>query len=125
MNSIKSTKEIGQDYEQHAERYLQQQGLSIIEKNYRCRAGEIDLIMRDRSTLVFIEVKARNTSRFGSPAQTVTKAKQQKVIATAKHYLAQKKIGEKYAVRFDVLGILHQIHENPELNFEWIPNAFD
>ena len=125
MNSIKTTTEIGQDYEQHAESYLQSQGLSMIEKNYRCRAGEIDLIMRDRSTLVFVEVKARNTSRFGSPVQTVTKAKQKKVIAAAKHYLAQKKIGEKYAVRFDVLGILHQINGVSGLNFEWIPNAFD
>ncbi|MFO1380972.1 MAG: YraN family protein [Chitinivorax sp.] len=74
--------------EDQALQYLQQAGLILVQRNYRSRFGEIDLIMRDGRTLVFIEVKARSGSGFGGSAHAITTAKIQRLTATAELYLA-------------------------------------
>lgn len=105
--------------EQQARTYLLAQGLQWIESNYRCRWGEIDLIMREASALIFVEVRARASLAFGGAAASVTYQKQQKLIKTALHYLSSKKLHDKQAVRFDVLAL-----QGKEPEFEWIKNAF-
>ena len=80
---------LGQQAELWACQYLEQQGLALITKNYHCRRGEIDLIMRDEKALVFIEVRYRKSARFGSALESVNYKKQQKLIITAEHYILQ------------------------------------
>src|SRR5690606_40402414 len=101
-------------------RYLQTEGYRILERNYRCRFGEIDLIARDGSVLAFIEVKTRRSRVFGAPALAVTPRKQRHIIKVAQLYLAQK--GSEQAVcRFDVVTI-ELDRDRPRI--EIIKNAF-
>jgi putative endonuclease len=97
---------------------LQSRGLILLQKNYRCPCGEIDLIMRDGQEVVFVEVRLRRHTYLGSAIESITPAKQRKLIKTALLYLQQKRWLDRVACRFDVLGI----DERNEL--EWIPNAF-
>src|ERR1700704_4719932 len=103
----------GDRAEKIAAGYLQRKGLALIETRYRCRWGEIDLILRDRDTLVFAEVRLRHSSTFGGAAYSVDRRKQARIIATARHYLARTK---EAACRFDVV-LLERI-EPPRI--EWI-----
>ncbi|MCW8994842.1 MAG: YraN family protein [Psychromonas sp.] len=103
--------------EKQALAYLQKQGLTLICQNYYCRFGEIDLIMYDQDTLVFIEVRYRKNNDFGGALASITKRKQDKIIKTAKHYLAQLE-NEPYC-RFDTIAIDQQA-DTPQ----WIQNAF-
>ena len=108
----------GSEAENLAEHYLQKQHLVLVERNYRCRYGEIDLIMRDQTMLVFIEVKMRTRSSFGGAIHSITQSKQHKLILTANHYLAGlKKIPP---CRFDVVLITGQL----QYEISWIKNAF-
>jgi len=115
------TQQTGQAAEDLAWRYLQGQGLKSITRNYRCRMGEIDLIMQDQNMLVFVEVRFRRNNSFGGGAASVTFAKQTKLIRTAYYYLQQQKISEKVACRFDVVAIGLQ---GTKTQLEWIKNAF-
>lgn len=108
----------GYEAEKLAATFLQNHGLKLVIKNYHCRFGEIDLIMQEANTLVFVEVRLRKSNQFGGANASITKQKQEKLIATAEHYLQQH--GES-ACRFD--AVLMQNH-NLE-NIEWIRNAFD
>lgn len=83
-----TTGEAGRDAEARAEAYLAAQGLTCIARNYRCRLGEIDLVMRDGRTVVFIEVRARASSAYGGAAASITDAKRRRVLAAARHWLA-------------------------------------
>ena len=83
--------------------FLEQQGLTLIEKNFRCRAGEIDLIMRDVQTLVFIEVRSRKNQQFGGAAASVGPVKQQRLWRSASLYLL--KFPKPPACRFDLVAI--------------------
>jgi putative endonuclease len=83
----------GLSYENKARRFLNRQGLIFIDRNYHCRMGEIDLIMEDADTIVFIEVRYRKSELFGGAMASVTPKKQQRVIKAAQHYLNEKKIG--------------------------------
>jgi putative endonuclease len=74
--------------EELAAHYLAARGLRVVTRNYRCRFGEIDLIAKDGATLVFVEVRLRRNGRFGGAAASITRAKQQKLIAAARHYLS-------------------------------------
>lgn len=103
--------------EEAAARYLQAAGLKLVARNYRSRRGEIDLIARDGGTLVFVEVRYRRSSRFGSAGASVDARKQQKLLATAHSYLQQKKLD--CPCRFDVVAI-----EGDAQNIQWIKNAF-
>ncbi len=112
--------ERGAKAEERARIYLEQQGLRLVERNYRCRQGEIDLIMQDGKTLAFIEVRYRKGTGFGSPAESVTSAKQQRIAATAAHYLQSRKERKMPPCRFDMLAIV-----GPEQqNIDWIKDAF-
>jgi putative endonuclease len=108
---------LGQSAEARAEAFLQSHGLKQITRNWRCRFGEIDLIMQDGATLVFIEVRLRNRSDFGGAAASVTPAKQKKLLAAARQYLTTLKTLP--ACRFDVVAMAG---DGPP---EWIKNAFD
>jgi len=91
----------GSAFEQQAARWLQQQGLQLVCSNWHCRFGEIDLIMRDGATLVFVEVRARRDNRFGDAAASISPAKCQKLIAAANLYLSQQRINTP--CRFDAV----------------------
>lgn len=109
---------LGADAEQIAATYLQQQGLTLISSNYHCRFGEIDLIMRDGKTLVFVEVRMHSNASFGGAGMSITLSKQQKLTRTAEHYLQQH---GSAACRFDVVLMTKPSIEN----IEWLRNAFD
>lgn len=111
----------GNQAEQTARHYLEQRGLKLVEANYYCQRGEIDLIMQDGKTLVFVEVRFRKTMRFGSGAETVDHRKQSKLIATAAHYLQKNPKAAKQACRFDVVSISR---DNSVQHLDWIPDAF-
>jgi putative endonuclease len=111
---------VGKAGEEAAVQYLLQQGYRILERNYRCRVGEIDLIARDGKTLAFIEVKTRRSQRFGPAASAVTWAKQRHLIKASQVYLMQtRKLNE--LCRFDVVTIEMDAHR---LHIELIKDAF-
>lgn len=109
----------GKQAEKLACEYLLKQGLIFIEKNYYCRQGEIDLIMNDHNTLVFVEVRYRKNNHFGGAKESVTRSKQKKLRTTALHYMQKHK--QNSAARFDVIAITG---EHSQCSFEWIQNAF-
>ena len=78
----------GAEAENLAAAYLQQAGLTLVARNYRCRFGEIDVVAREGKTLVFVEVRMRSSNRFGGAAASITAAKRAKLLRTARHYLA-------------------------------------
>jgi putative endonuclease len=108
----------GREGEQYAEAYLQGQGLFLVERNYRCRFGEIDLIMREGEVVVFIEVRMRSNQTFGGAAGSITLSKQGRLMRTAGHYLAS--LRSVPACRFDVVLLSGPRGEG----MEWIKNAF-
>lgn len=108
--------EAGRAAEDRALAYLEAHGLRLISRNYRCAAGELDLIMAERATLVIVEVRSRRHARFGAPAETVDARKQAKLVRAAQYYLQQQR--HRAPVRFDVVAIT-----GAEL--EWIKNAFE
>jgi len=115
MQMLKSL--IGQSAEARAEAFLQTQGMTLVARNWRCRFGEIDLIMQDGSTRVFVEVRLRNRSDFGDAAASVTPAKQKKLLAAARQYLTTLKTLPP--CRFDVVALSGTAPP------DWIKNAFD
>jgi len=90
--------------EEYARRFLEGRGYSILETNYRGKYGEIDLIAREGECLVFVEVKSRRTGAFGRPEESVTEAKQQKLVQAALEYMQSKEM-EEGEWRIDVVGI--------------------
>jgi len=110
----------GSRAEKLARRYLEQQGLRFEQANFRCRRGEIDLIMRDNDTLVFVEVRYRNNSRYGSAAETVDRHKQRKLVTTALFYLQSRPQLARLASRFDVIAING---DGDSSHIDWHPNA--
>lgn len=94
----------GRNGEELAVRYLEEQGYAIVARNYRLRMGEIDIIARDGEFLVFVEVKTRRSSRYGSPFEAVDFHKQQQIIRVARMYLTRHG-GDNCAVRFDVVAV--------------------
>jgi putative endonuclease len=98
----------GLRFEDRARDYLLESGLLLIQSNYRCRFGEIDLIMRDRDTVCFIEVKFRKSFAFGGAAVSIPRSKQRKIIKTALFFLAAHKRLAHHALRFDALLIQQQ-----------------
>lgn len=108
---------LGQSAEARAEAFLITQGLASVARNWRCRFGEIDLIMQDGKTRVFVEVRLRSRSDFGGAAASVTPAKQRKLLAAARQYLSGLKTLPP--CRFDVIAL--DAGGAPD----WIRNAFD
>lgn len=112
----------GAEAEQLAATFLRRQGLRLVETNYRCRFGEIDLVCNDHGTLVFVEVRLRANSRFGGAAASITPAKQRRVVTAARWWLAG--AGRHHATRpcrFDA-ALLASLDE---ASIEWLRGAFD
>jgi putative endonuclease len=109
----------GDRAEDQALAYLSSQGLTTLERNYRCRQGEIDLIMRDRESLVFVEVRYRGSNGHGSPLESVDRGKQARLLHTARHYLQCHPEHAARACRFDVVGIA-----GDPGRIDWVSNAF-
>lgn len=108
----------GFEAEKIAATFLLDHGLKLVTQNYHCKYGEIDLIMKDAKTLVFIEVRLRSNSQFGNAATSITPQKQQKLILTAQHYLQQ--YGDCLC-RFDAV-LMDKVDTQ---HIEWVRNAFD
>jgi putative endonuclease len=113
--------QFGEKSENLAAWYLRQNGYKIIEQNYRNRMGEIDIIARDKKTIVFVEVKSRRSIRFGSPKWAVTPKKQRKISMVALYYLKTTNQTDAKA-RFDVVAITVN-RDEPQI--EIVKNAFD
>ena len=108
-------------YENQARQYLEARGLICLQHNYYCRFGEIDLIMRDRETLCFVEVKFRQSLAFGGAAYSIPRSKQQKLIKTSQYYLFEHNKFANHALRFDAV-LIQQHKDTSQTN--WIKNAF-
>ncbi len=115
-------KKLGCDGEACAVDFLRKRGLRIIEQNFRCRFGEIDIIAWDKKTVCFIEVKTRRSLDYGSGSEAVGKSKQQKIVKTALFYLAGMRWGER-DFRFDVISILLVDIGSPQI--EYLQSAFE
>ena len=116
-------RDIGNRYEQYAAKYLRQHGCQTVTSNFSYRNGEIDLIVLDDSFVVFVEVRFRANEDFGLAAETVTLAKQRKLIRTAQHFLQQNEKYSLFDARFDVIGI-SQSSSSHETRVDWIKGAF-
>ena len=112
---------LGKEGERIAEQYLKRKGYKLVERNYRCSAGEVDLIVLDRRVIVFVEVKTRTGHGFGTPLEAVQPRKQRKMMQAAQFFLSQKKLHQRDA-RFDVIGISWPARE-PVI--EHVENAFE
>ena len=102
--------------------YLRKQGLEARTRNYRCRTGEIDLIMEDGKTIVFVEVRYRRRQDFGDGFETVDRRKRARVLSTASHYLQNTPGAAGRPCRFDVVSVSGQ---GDDRRLHWIPNAFE
>jgi len=111
-----STNSIGQQAEADAWRFLAAKGYELVEQNFSFRGGEIDLIVRNKSTLVFVEVRFRQNASHGSGAETVTSAKRRRIIRTAQFYLQKNPDRSNRDFRFDVISM------SPDI--DWVENAF-
>ena len=113
---------LGFHFEDEAMRFLKTKSLVLVERNYRCRLGESDLIMLDGNMLVFVEVRYRYSANHGSAIATVDLRKQAKIRLAARHFLYSHKQFQACNCRFDVLGI--EAAANSGKNFCWIQSAF-
>lgn len=121
MKELKSRNSLGPLGEEYAQKYLKKRGFSLVEKNYRCRFGEIDLIMKNKEYLIFAEVKTRSGQLFAQPKEYVDYRKQKKIILTAEWFLSQYETCLQ--PRFDVIEVFFdRIGNKPRI--EHIPNAF-
>ncbi|MFK8011979.1 MAG: YraN family protein [Marinicellaceae bacterium] len=111
----------GDYWENYACTYLKKKKLKKIKRNFNCKAGEIDIIMSEKNTLIFIEVKYRKDDSWVSALESVTRSKQRRIIKAAQLFLLQNKKYVDWNCRFDVLSIQGN-KENPEI--DWIKHAF-
>ena len=107
----------GESAEARAAAFLEERGLRIVARNYRCKFGEIDIIAQSGATMVFVEVRARTSDQFGGAAESITAAKRKKLLAAARHYLARERA--ERVCRFDVVLL-----SGSAPRIEWIENAF-
>lgn len=112
---------IGAKFEKRAELLLRDNGLHTLARNFRCKAGEVDLIMEDGDVVVFVEVRYRRDSSFGGPFASITRAKQQRLIRAAAQYLATTPELTNRNCRFDAVGVTGQ---GAQVTFDWIRDAF-
>lgn len=119
MQVKEPTREKGRQAEDIAAVFLQSHGYRILERNFTCRIGEIDIIARQNEELVFVEVRSRSSQRTVNPVYSVNRTKQQKIIRVAQYYLASRGSGEPPA-RFDV--VIVNVGLTPEV--ELIADAF-
>lgn len=111
-------RKLGAKVEQLVSEYLNTLGFTILEMNYRCKQGEIDIIAKDQEYYVFIEVKYRNNTKYGTPQEAVGSAKQRRICNAAQYYLYSHRLSEATPVRFDVAAVL-------ENKITYYKNAFE
>lgn len=118
MNGKMNRRLVGSEYEQRAIRYMQENSIQVLEQNYRCRQGEVDIIGKEEDYLLFVEVKYRSSQQSGYPAEAVTATKQRTIYRVAEYYLYSHHLPENTKVRFDVVAILGN-------EITYIRNAFE
>lgn len=110
MINEKNKRRLGAKVEQLVSEYLTNHGFVIIEMNYRCKQGEIDIVAKDGEYYVFVEVKYRNNTRYGTPEEAVGVAKQRRICNAARYYIYNHNLSDATSVRFDVAAVLeHKI----------------
>ncbi|MGZ0077715.1 YraN family protein [Methylomonas sp. YC3] len=107
----------GDSAEQLALAYLQKQGLEWVCSNFRCKMGELDLVMKDGSALVIVEVRFRKSEQFGGAVASVTRQKQARIVAATQHYVIINNLSQ-LSIRFDVVAV------SGNNRLDWIKNAF-
>ena len=115
---------LGMASENLALKFLRRRGMELLVRNYQCRVGEIDLIVRKGTTIAFVEVRFRKNRSYGSPIESVTPAKQSKIILCARHFLMRNPQLADYDFRFDIVGI-GQNKNCSGYQIEWLENAFE
>ena len=116
----KTTTALGDEAEDVALRHLVSNGCRLIVAKYRSRIGEIDLIVEDKGTLVFVEVRYRSDTSRGTGAETITATKQRRIIRTAEYFLINHKQYQDSACRFDVISMSDSVNDS----IDWIKRAF-
>jgi putative endonuclease len=112
----RSSVDIGKTAEDTARKHLEQSGYSLIKANFHSRFGEIDLVMRNATILVFVEVRYRTSTSYGTPAETIGVGKLRRIIRTAEYFLLMNPRFTDLEMRFDVVSLSEQL--------EWIQGAF-
>jgi putative endonuclease len=119
---MSSNRDIGDTYEILAQEYLRKNKIKIVDTNFHSRFGEIDIIgLHNKETLIFVEVRYRRNALFGSPEESVSRSKQQKIIKTAQYYLSQHSKYQTYNIRFDMVAI----NGTDKQNINWLQNIID
>jgi putative endonuclease len=117
-----ATRQVGENWERATESFLRQRGLITLTRNFYSRFGEIDLIMKDQESVVFVEVRFRENKQYGSGADSVTVAKQRKLSRAALYFLYRNPRYSQIPCRFDVVSVSI---DRGNTNFDWIKNAFE
>jgi len=117
---VADRRQIGTGAEARAARFLGAAGLELLQRNYRCRIGELDLIARQGDLLIVAEVRLRSSERYGGAAASITWSKRQRIVRTTRHLLARYPSLQKCSVRFDAVLVAGE--DGP---IEWIKGAFD
>ncbi|MFN3580488.1 MAG: YraN family protein [Pseudomonas sp.] len=122
MKQLTDKQILGNLAERHAEQLLLKAGMRVMARNYRCKQGELDLVMRDADTVVFVEVRYRRSSQWGNAVDTIDWRKQKRVIAAAQFYLLTHPHLANHSCRFDVIAA----HGDPAdpASYQWIREAF-
>jgi putative endonuclease len=110
----------GQHAEMLAQQFMEQRGMQTVALNYQCPCGEIDAVMRDGDVLVFVEVRYRRSDRFGTPAETIRRKKQERLLKSARHYLQSNHRTREPRCRFDVIVMTGNLSKP---NIQWIRDA--
>lgn len=118
----KSTREVGNAAEAAACAFLEESGLRIVERNFRARGGEIDVVARAGALLVFVEVRFREGEEFGAPEETVGLAKRRRIVSAARDYLGRIPLSSWKEARFDVVAVAGR---GPDAVIRHYPGAFD
>ena len=119
----RSSAKTGKDAEQQALEHLQRQGLRLLAQNWLCKRGELDLVMLDGDTVVFVEVRYRKHAQWGGALASIDGRKRQKLILAAQFFLQKEHRWANSPCRFDVVAIESSPHGTAGLN--WLRNAFD
>lgn len=118
MTRERNKRKLGAKVEQMVKEYISENGMSVLEMNYRCRQGEIDIIAKDGAYYVFIEVKYRSNTNFGTPQEAVDLSKQKRICKAAQYYMYSHHLSEFTPVRFDVVAVLDK-------DISYFSNAFE
>ena len=116
-----TSRELGDEAEHFATQYLVRHGLQLLEKNVNFRVGELDIVMQDKDSLVFVEVRRRKSNQFGGALESITAVKQKRLTKAALAYLQRKKLMDKVACRFDLVAVTEN---NGQLEAQWLKNIF-